>query len=197
MLAIYSKSTVEYWILILEFNRYQTINYLIPELGKNKELKFPDEFLQAQFRGSQETMQIFKEYIINFFDDFFSDRRWFEFIEKTPELINYIITDVMDQLKPEQMKVLRPIYVPFLTQFFEQIYVGKSSIETFVDFVVLTGDEMFVNILDTDPEISSKFKEFFITNFDALFTNKKWTKFTESSQLLIKFIVSHLSLIHI
>lgn len=193
MLAIYSKSTVEYWILILEFNRYQTINYLIPELGKNKELKFPDEFLQAQFRGSQETMQIFKEYIINFFDDFFSDRRWFEFIEKTPELINYIITDVMDQLKPEQMKVLRPIYVPFLTQFFEQIYVGKSSIETFVDFVVLTGDEMFVNILDTDPEISSKFKEFFITNFDALFTNKKWTKFTESSQLLIKFIVSHRS----
>lgn len=192
MVSIYVKNVIEYWTLILEFHRYQNINFLIQELNKNKDLPFPDEFLQAQFRGSEESLNVFKEYIINFFDDFFADKRWYSFIENTPELINYIITEVMDQLKPEQIKVLKPLYIPFLTQFFQQIYLGKSNVQTFVDFVVLTGDEMFVNILDTNPDIAAKFKEFFVTNFDKLFANKKWCKFTESSQLLIKFIVLHL-----
>ena len=192
LVGIYAKSEIEFWTLILEFQRYSVITYLIQELNSNRMLPFPTEFLQAQFRGSVDAMNIFKAYISNFFEEFFSDERWLKFIEETPELILYIITDVLPSLKPKSINLIGKLYIPFLEQFFDNIFLGKVPLETFINFVYLTGDENFVNVLDTNDDIATEFKEFFLTHFDDLFKNEKWCEFIEGSQLIIQFIVYHM-----
>ena len=192
LIAVFAKSEMEFWTLVMEFNRYSVVNTLIQELNRNRALPFPTDFLLAQFRGSVDTLNVFKTYISNFFDQFFSDDRWFPFIEQTPELIEYIINDVFPLLERKSVNKCGPLYVPFLKQFFDQIFLGRAKVETFIQFVTITGDENFINVLDTREDIASAFQEFFLTHFDALFSNKDWCAFIQGSQLIIKFIVLHM-----
>ena len=188
LIQIYGRSEIEFWSLILEFHRFDVLRTLIQDLRTSKKIDFPTEYLLSQIRGSTEAMDVIKDYIMNSFDLFYSDQRWFAFVEHTPELINYMITDVLPTLKPSQVNTCGELYVTFLQQFMYQVFRGAVEIEKFVDFVYLTGDENFINVLETNNAIAVEFKELFLTYFDTLFANKRWCKFTEKSELVLKYI---------
>lgn len=192
LLEVYTRSEVEFWTLLLEFSRYTCIDGLIQALRTDRRMSFPSEFLQNQFRGSSECLDQFKSYIRDQFDNFFSDTRWIGFVEKTPDIIKFMITDVIKNLRAKQINKIGPLYIEFLRQFFYNIFLGQIELDLFIDFIVLTGDENLANVLDAQPVVAAQFKSTFITHFNKLFSSEKWRNFIEKSPILLKFIVSEL-----
>lgn len=192
LIETYKQSEIEFWTLMLEYNRYNAITALIQELRTNKMTDFPSEFLQAQIRGSPEALKVMEEYIKNSFDPFFSDDRWIDFIKRTPELIDYMIKEVIPLLKPAQLNPCLGLYDSFLKQYMYQVYCGGINIEMFINFVYMGGEDNLLIVIGDKEGVENtyaiEFREIFLSHFDELFAKKRWCKFTEKNPGVLKYI---------
>lgn len=186
LIAIYAKSEVEFWCILVEFQCYNVIESLIQEVRTNRKLSFPTQFLLANFRGSPAAMHIIKEYIKAQYDNFLDDSRWVPFVEETPEILDVIITDL--GINASKLNKNPVLIAPFLQELFWLVQSGKTDIVKLIHYIILIGDEIFLSILEKKPVIADQFRHLFLTYFEKLHNDKKWCKFIEESKLMLNYI---------
>ncbi|KAI5519895.1 hypothetical protein TVAGG3_0541930 [Trichomonas vaginalis G3] len=187
LLEIYNKSEIEFWCIIVEYERYNIIVSLIQEIRTNKRFDFPTEFLLANFRGSPKSMNVIKEYIKSNFENFFDDERWIRsFVQETTEILDFLILDM--GINSKKLSKISTLYVPLLKEFFYLVQFGKADYKQLISFITMVKDEDFHTILEKQPIIANEFRSFFLTYIDLLFNNQKWTKYVEQSSVLLSYI---------